>query len=195
MAVTTPASDFDLMQRVSSYDSKALEVLYNRYSPVLYTMIKKIVGDEKKAEDVLTDVFAIIWRNAGLFDFHSGGVYTWLITLAHNKAVDTIKRTRGSSMPEYTEQYERDVILPFISPQLDPLDLKTALTIKDGVETALNKLTDAQQYVIYLAYYEGLNQAEIAQRLNIPVATVKSKIKFALNNLRDNLLKGESNGG
>ena len=65
------------------------------------------------------------------------------------------------------------------------------MNLKDSIEVALNKLTDAQQFVIYLAYYEGLTEKEIATRLNIPFPTVKSKIKIALGNLKDNLIRGE----
>ena len=76
-----PSTDIELLQRVASHDSKALEALYNRYSSLLYTVIKKIVNDEAIAEEVLTDVFVIIWQKVNLFNFDSANVYTWLITL------------------------------------------------------------------------------------------------------------------
>ncbi len=188
-----PTSDIELMQRVASYDSKALEVLYNRYSSLLYTLVKKIVSDQELAEEVLSDVFVIIWRKVKKFDFKSGNVYTWLVTLSRNKAIDSLKRKRGDTGIEtYTEDYENNFIIPSLSPMIDVLDIQTALSIKDSIESALNNLTDAQQYVLYLAYYEGLTQKEIASKLNIPLPTVKSKIKVTLKNLRENLLKGES---
>ncbi|MHB8578647.1 MAG: RNA polymerase sigma factor [Ignavibacteriaceae bacterium] len=193
MAVSTSSTDLELLERVASYDSKALEALYNRYSPLLYTIIKKIVSEESIAENVLSDVFVIIWRKANLFDFHAANVYTWLVTLTRNKATDTIRRTRTEkSEKEYTESYEDEFIIPHLSKAIDPLDLKTALSLKDNVESALNSLTEAQQYVLYLAYYEGLTQKEIAAKLNIPFPTVKSKLKIALSNLKENLIKGDS---
>ncbi len=187
-----PSTDIELMQRVASNDSKALEALYNRYSSLLFTIIKKIVNNEKLAEEVLCDVFVIIWGKINLFNFETPNVYTWLITLSRNKAVDALKRSKpGEVLLEYDEEYENRYIIPQLSPEIDPLDIKTALNLKENVELALKKLTDAQQYVLYLAYYEGLTQIEIAERLNIPLPTVKSKIKLALSNLRDNLVKGE----
>lgn len=193
MPVNAPSTDIELMQRVAGYDSKALEALYNRYSSILYTVVKKIVTDEKLAEEVLTDIFVIIWRKINYFDFNTKNVYTWLITLARNKAVDTLRRTHeGENAEEYTEEFENKYIIPRLSHEIDALDLKTAAGIKGNVEKALNQLTDAQQYVIYLAYYEGLTEKEIASRLNIPVQTVKSKVKIALTNLKDNLIKGDS---
>ncbi len=193
MPLNANSTDIEVMQRVAAYDSKALEILYNRYSPILFTLIKKIASDAAFAEEILTEVFVIIWRKVNLFDIYSGNVYTWLITLARNKAVDMVRRTRKNlKMPEYTEEYEDKFIVPKLSKQIDALDLTTALSIKNSVESALNKLTDAQQYVIYLAYYEGLTQKEIAEKLNIPYVTVKSKIKIASVNLREFLLKGDS---
>jgi RNA polymerase sigma-70 factor (ECF subfamily) len=190
MPVNTTSTDSELMQKVHMNDSKALEALYNRYSPLLYTLIKKIVADEEVAKDVLSDIFVIIWRKIDLFDFNLNNVYTWIVTLTRNKAIDTIRRARNSSeMETYNDEYENTNIIPKLSPISDPLDIETATNIKDGIEAALNKLTGAQQFVINLAYYEGLTQKEIAERLKIPVPTVKSKIKIALSNLKENLIK------
>jgi len=180
------------MKRVSSYDSKALEILYNRYSPLLYTLIKKTVKEKELAEEILTEVFVIVWRKIQLFDVYKGNVYTWLVTLARNKVVDTLRRSRGSNLPEYNDEYEDEFIVPKLSKNIDPLDVKTALSIKDSFEVALNRLTDAQKYVLYLAFYEGFTQREIAEKLNIPYSTVKSKIKIASTNLKEFLLKGDS---
>lgn len=190
MSVNTTSTDSELMQRVHMNDSKALEALYNRYSPLLYTLIKKIVADEEVAKDVLSDVFVIIWRKIDLFDFNLNNVYTWIVTLTRNKAIDTLRRARNTSeMETYNDEYENTNIIPKLSPTSDPLDIEIATNIKDGIEAALNNLTGAQQFVINLAYYEGLTQKEIAERLKIPVPTVKSKIKIALSNLKDNLIK------
>lgn len=185
-------SDSELMQKVSQLDSRALEALYNRYSPILYTLVKKIVGDQKLAESVLVDVYVLIWTKIGFYNQDSGNAYCWLINLARNKAVDTLRRAKPDQFEnyEYTDEYENYFIIPRLSPEIDPLDLATALQIKGNIEEALHKLTDAQQYVIYLAYYEGLSQNEIAAKLKIPVQTVKSKVQIALTNLKDNLLKG-----
>ena len=194
MDLNVQMSDIELMQRVASYDSKALEVLYNRYSPLLYTLVKKIVVDEKLTEEVLSDIFVIIWRKVKLFDFNTGNVYTWLVFLARNKAVDVLKRTKPheTSIP-YSDEYENSFIIPGLSKEMDTIDIQTALSIKDNFEGALNSLTDAQQYVLYLAFYEGLTQNEIAKKLNLPLPTIKSKIATALRKLKDSLVKGEPN--
>lgn len=186
----TSLTDSEIMKRIANYDSRALETLYNRYSPILYTLIKKIVGDVQLSEEILIDVFVIIWRKINYYDLKNGDVYSWIITVARNKAIDTVRRSKHLIPVEYDDNYENFYIVPRLSPQIDDLDLKTAMSIKENIEKALNKLTDAQKYVLFLGYYEGLTQTEIAQHLRIPSQTVKSKIKFALSNLRDNLLKG-----
>ena len=185
-------SDIQIMSKVGDYDSKALEELYDRYSPILYSLIKKIVEDKTKAEEVLTDVFVIVWKCKDLSNISADNVYTWLITLTRHKAVDIKRRNeKPEGMPEYNDDYEDRFIIPRLSKSIDPLDLNKALSVKDNFEEALNKLTDAQNFVIYLAYYEGKTHSEIAKQLNIPVATVKSKIKLSLSNLKQNLVSGE----
>jgi RNA polymerase sigma-70 factor (ECF subfamily) len=186
-------TDLDIMKKVASYDSKALEALYNRYSTILYTLIKTIVADTALAEEVLSEVFVIIWRKVNHFDFDEGNVYTWLITLARNKAVDTIRvKKSGVETQPYSDEYENKHVLPALKPNGKSLELKDALDKTVKMQKAMEELTDAQQYVIHLAYFEGLTESEIAAKLNIPVSTVKSKIRIALTNLKENLSKGYS---
>jgi RNA polymerase sigma-70 factor (ECF subfamily) len=192
-AVDSTTSDLEIMKRVASYDSLALEALYNRYSTILYTLIKTIVSDQKFAEDILSDVFVIIWRKINHFDFEKGNVYTWLITLARNKAVDTIRMKKsGVETQPYSDEYEDKFILPLLKSNGKAVELRDALNKTVNMQKAMEDLTDAQQYVIHLAYFEGLTEGEIASKLNIPVSTVKSKIRIALTNLKENLSRGYS---
>jgi RNA polymerase sigma-70 factor (ECF subfamily) len=191
MSSETEYKDRELMQKVTAKDSKALEVLYNRYSPILFTLIQKIVGKKSKAEEILADVFVIIWKKNDQFDFNSMSVYVWLISLARNKAIDAVKRDNGESMDEYTEEYENKFILPQISKEIEQLELSDAFDKRDKMYSAMHKLTEAQQYVLSLAYFDGLTEAEIAQKLNIPVPTIKTKIRIALNSVSDNLAMEE----
>ena len=180
------------MMQVAGFDSSALEKLYDRYSTFLFTLINKTVSDEQLAEEILSDVFVIIWNRNDHFDFKANNVYTWLVTLAKNKAVDSLKRKKGtSSLPRYTSEYEIENIIPHLSTSAEPMDLNKVLSMKDKINDSFNKLTDAQQYVLNLAYYEGYNEQEIARELNIPLPTVKSKISIALSNLNKNLATEE----
>ncbi len=187
--VTGTSTDIQIVDKISSSDSKALEALYNRYASILFSTIKKIVSDERLAEEVLIEVFTIIWRKIDRFDAKSGSVFTWLVLLARNKAVDVIKRLRANnSLPDYSDDYEEEFIIPHLSPVIEQIDYRIASGLKVNVENALIRLTDAQQYVISLAFYEGLTEQEIADKLNIPLETVKSKIRTALTNFKTNLM-------
>lgn len=184
-------SDLQLMNKIAASDSKALEALYNRYSAIMYTLIKKIVQKENVAEEILTDIFAIIWKKIEYFNFTVGNVYTWLITLARNKAVDYLRRNRPINPvnDNYDDDYEDKYIIPQLSTDSESLTLEKALKSKIKIENALSKLTDAQKYVINMAYYDGYTQSGISEKLNIPIQTVKSKLQIALSNLNDNLIK------
>lgn len=194
MSTFSTLTDLELFKKVSSGDSRALEALYDRYSPVLYSLIKKIVVRDSAAEDILAEVFTIIWRKVEYFNFSGGDVYTWLIMLARNKAVDYIRRSHAVDplQDAYDDDYENNYIIPQLpavktSAPVNHLSLQKALEKRGYVENALSKLTDAQKYVIHLAFYEGYSQKAIAQKLNIPLLTIKSKLQIALNNLKDNL--------
>ena len=183
MADSNSLTDAEIMLKVAGYDSKALEQLYDRYAPILYTLIKKIVTDKDTAEEILSEVFVTVWRQIDQFHFKTNNVYTWLITLARNKAIDVLNRNNGKLLPEYTEDYEREHIIPKLSPEIEALELADVLNKKDKIEKALGSLTDAQKYVLELSYYGGMDQGEIAGKLNIPTMTVKSKLQVAFGNL------------
>lgn len=185
-------SDKEIILKVAGNDSKALEELYDRYSPVVFTLINKIVQDKSAAEELLSDIFVIIWQKNSLFDSEAGNVYTWMINLARNKAIDFVKRNRNlEEMEEYSDEYENENIIPHLSSLAEPMDLDKVLSMKDKINDSFNKLTEAQQYVLNLAYYKGYNKEEIARELNIPLPTVKIKISLALGNLNKNVAAEE----
>ncbi len=187
MAESNSISDAEIMLKIAGYDSKALEQLYDRYAPLLYTLIKKIVADKEASEETLSDVFVIVWRQIDQFDFKTNNVYTWLVTLARNKAIDVMNRRGEKSLPEYSDDYERIYILPNLSPEIQPMELEDVVNSKAKMEKAFGSLTDAQKYVLELSYYEGLDQQEIANKLKIPTVTVKSKLQVAIGNLMQKL--------
>ncbi|MDP4117390.1 MAG: sigma-70 family RNA polymerase sigma factor [Bacteroidota bacterium] len=179
-------NDLELIKGAANNNIQAFSALYDKYAPLLYTLIKKIVSDKETANKVLEDVFLIIWSKAEKFNFNSGNVYTWMATLAKNKAIDQIRRSSNKITEPYTEEYENICIIPLLSPLIESQSYENALVNAGKIENALYCLTEAQQITFYIAYYEGLTEAEIASRLNIPVQTVKMKIQTILNNLKEN---------
>ena len=185
----TQIADIELFQKISNRDSKALESLYDRYSPVLYTLVKRIVVDKGVAEEILADIFVIIWQKSSMFDINSGNLYSWLINLSRNKALDFIGRERSLITEEYNDEYENKFVIPILSSLIPSNDLDKTFNNREKIYSAVHSLTEAQQYVLSLAYYDGLTESEIAKKLNIPLLTVKSKIRVALNSVKENLVK------
>ena len=185
----TELTDIELIQRITNRDSKALESLYNRYSPVLYTLVKRIVVDKEKSEEILADIFVIIWQKSSMFDVNSNNLYCWLINISRNKALDFVRREKSLITDEYNDEYENAVILPNISTLIPSNNLDGTFNSREKIYSAFHSLTDAQQYVLSLAYYDGLSESEIAAKLNIPLLTVKSKIRVALNSVKEVLAK------
>ena len=183
-------SDIELVREISKFESRALEELYDRYSSLLYTIIKKIAPDEPTADQILIELFVIVWRKTANLEASTQNVFSWLVSLARNKAVDSLRRSRGMSETSqlYTDEYEDYYILPSFSPEMDNLDFNTAFSLKPKIEKSLSKLTDTQKYVLHLAYYEGFTIDEIADKLNVPLETVRNKIMTALFSLRDHLV-------
>lgn len=188
----TKLTDIELIQRISNRDSKALEALYDRYSPVLYTLVKKIVNDKSKAEEVIAEIFIIIWQKSSKFDVSSNNLYAWLINFSRNKALDFIRREKLLIVDEYNDEYEDKFIFPNLSNFIPPNDLEKTFNRRDKIYNAFHNLTEAQQYVLSLAYYDGLSESDIAKKLNIPLLTVKSKIRVALNSVKETLGKEEN---
>jgi RNA polymerase sigma-70 factor (ECF subfamily) len=173
-----PLTDGELLSNAAMQDMQALEQLYARYSSVLYSLIKKIVTDKETAENILIEVFLIIWKR--IEDFEKDNVFTSLVLLARNKAIDSLKRQQGNSeLADYDEDYERFSILPNLSNKIKPLKLQDAQKIKYEIGEMIEGLTDAQRYVLSLFYFEGLNETEISLKLKIPLPTVKSKLQVA----------------
>jgi RNA polymerase sigma-70 factor (ECF subfamily) len=182
-------TDAEIMLKIAGYDSKALELLYDRYTPLLYTLIKRIIPDKETAEEVLSEIFVIIWRQIDQIDFKSSNVYTWMVTLARNKAIDVKNRNIGKVTEEYTVDYEKEKILPKLSREIESVELEDVLGMKEKIEGAIKSLTDAQRYVMELSYYEGVDEIGIAEKLKIPSSTVKSKLQVAIGNLMKKISK------
>jgi RNA polymerase sigma-70 factor (ECF subfamily) len=174
-------TDAELLLKVADHDTVAFEQLYDRYSSPLYSLIKKIVIEKEVAEKILREVFIIVWKRIDDFAFETDNVYTWLVLLARNKALDVLKRRRGNTvLPEYDEEFERFNIIPNISKEIKTIRLDDALKVKNDLGEIISGLTDAQRYVLSLFYFDGLSESEVAEKLKIPVPTVKSKLQVAV---------------
>lgn len=181
-------SDNELLSAVSRGDEQALAFIYDRYRLILFGLILRILHDRQEAEDVLQETFLQVWRRAADFDATRGRVFTWLVTIARSRALDRL-RTLGSRA-RTAEQVVAH------SPQDQAGDAaKEAVKSEQGkiVRQALTELPEEQKRTLFLAYFEGLTQSEIAARLGDPLGTVKTRMRAGLMKLRE-VLRQDSRG-
>jgi len=188
-AAGSQAEDVESLRLVVSGDQAAAAGLYDRHSRGLYSLILRIVGDEGEAEDVLQEVFVQAFRQAGRYDASRGVVAAWLLMMARSRAIDRLRARRTRVEGRTGEvQVLNDV------PDSQP-DVASAMLGEEQtrlVRQALDELPLLQRMAIELAYYEGLSHSEIAQRLEQPLGTVKTRIRLGLLKLRDVLAEGQA---
>jgi RNA polymerase sigma-70 factor (ECF subfamily) len=173
--------DIQLLQRIAERDSRSFQELYRKYSGLLFSAISNVLNDHHDAEDVMQEVLVQIWNKAHLYEPRKGKPLTWLTTMARNRAIDRIRaKQRRSRLNDEFEVENKSVQPEFETSGRDVLQDKERDTILRG---AVNKLTDDQKEAIHLAYFSGLTQAEVAERLREPLGTVKARIRRGVNRL------------
>jgi RNA polymerase sigma-70 factor (ECF subfamily) len=173
----------ECMERIAARDAKALEALYDRYSRVLYAVILSIVKRKEDAEEILGDIFFQVWEKAGSYDGGKGSVYGWLLALARNRSIDRL-RSKGykQGRQEDSETGEMD---GFVNNGLDnPLDKAELSQRMERVKAAMEKISPDQRRVIESAYFEGWSQSEVAERLGLPLGTVKTRMRDGMKHLQ-----------
>lgn len=176
-----------LIARLRERDPEAMAELYDRYGRIVFAVIVRIVRDRAIAEDLVQESFLRVWNRVAAFDAARGTLGPWLLTVARNQALDYIRSQEGRTWSTMmTADTERPRMFSDVEAQLlESVQL-------DRVRSALNKLTDHQRQVIELAYFEGLSQSEMAERIQQPLGTVKTWMRSALRILRDELTAGAS---
>lgn len=182
----TALRDEELMDRLASRDLGAFEALYDRYGDLVYSVSLRVVGDTYVAEDVTQDVFLRVWRRPDQFDLRRGRFVTWLLSVARNRSIDQrrsqSRRMRHEAMPPSNEE-EEDVI-PSDDDRDDPALATVLADERAAVRTALEVLPPEQKLAIQLAYFGGLTQQEIANKLGQPLGTVKTRIRLGMQKMR-----------
>jgi RNA polymerase sigma-70 factor, ECF subfamily len=178
--------DLLLMTKVAGRDQSAFEQLYDRYSGVVYTMVVRIVKTPEVAEDLLQEIFLAIWNKSSSFSAARGSVYTWIMTLARNRSFDFLKSKVHASRSAGVDE-EAVINLPDVSHLADPLNAAISSEYEGCMREGLALLTKEQRTIIELSYYEGYTQAQIAERLGLPLGTVKTWMRQALMTLRSHL--------
>jgi len=175
--------EINLIQRVSAGDRGAFEKLYERFSGVLYATAFKVLNEAEAAADVLQDVFIQIWDKAAMYDPERGKPLTWAVTLTRNKAIDRLRSAQRRQRLNDEVEKEAEIFEQFNDQEsMGDVDLGERSQI---VRQAVLKLSKDQRQAIEMAFFSGLTQAEIAERLDQPLGTVKARIRRGMMKLRD----------
>jgi RNA polymerase sigma-70 factor, ECF subfamily len=173
-------TDGELIERVGDGDRDAFDELYRRYARSVLGLALRRLGDRGRAEDALQDAFAAVWRSARTYDAERGTGGAWLYTVARNSVVDTARR-RPEPVAEPAERPDEGA---------GPAEQAEASWLSWRVHRAIEELPERERPVIELAYWGGLSQSEIAEFLQVPLGTVKTRTRSALARLAD-VLDGE----
>jgi RNA polymerase sigma-70 factor, ECF subfamily len=171
----TPQAEQELMGRLTSGDEDAIRTIYARFSRPVFGMGLRILGTPEAAEELTQDVFVAAWRKAGRYDAARGRLSTWLMAIAHNLAVDRLRRTAGRT-PVATASLE-ELVAVGTSEEEDILD-------RESVRRVLADLTARERRLLFLAYFRGWTAREIAETDGIPLGTVKTRLRSTLIKLR-----------
>lgn len=176
--------DEALVERMSAGEVEALEVLYDRYARPVFSFAVRIVGDALVAEEVLQEAFLRAWQQAGRFELAKGSFASWLLSITHNLAIDEVRRRQRR--PQRADLVDiADVLRGEADASADVEEAAEAAELRERIRHAMGTLPPAQQRVIELAYFGGLTQREIAALLNEPLGTVKTRMRLAMQKLRD----------
>jgi RNA polymerase sigma-70 factor (ECF subfamily) len=169
------------MRRVAEGDARAFAELYDRHARPVFSLVLRIVIDHDEAQDLVQEVFAQAWTQAGRYDAARGPVSAWLLTIARSRAIDRLRSRRGrSAMVAADPSQVADVRDPAASQETEVLNAEQLARLRG----AIAELPLLQRLALELAYFEGLSHTEVAERLEEPLGTVKTRIRAALQRLR-----------
>lgn len=180
------------MAQLAAGEVWVMEVLYDRYARLVFSMVLKILHDQELAEDIVQEVFVRVWRGADSFHAARGNFISWLLGIAHHRAIDELRR-QGSRSRHAVIVDDEDVLQSVPHPGDGPAEMAWITQQRQAVRTAMQQLPAEQRQTIELAYFGGLTQREIAAHTGTPLGTVKTRMRLALQKLRD-LLESEGMG-
>ena len=182
-------TDEELLTAVADRDPDGVAVLFDRYGGIAFGMALKVLTDRGAAEDVVQEAFLSIWKQAASYDTSRGSARTWLLTVVRNRAVDRLRSSRSRvSRDQPIEGMENELGVPDVWAEVSVnLD-------RESIQSALAELQGEQRQVIELAYFSGLTHVEIADKLAVPLGTVKGRMRIGLRKMRALLDPGELAG-
>jgi RNA polymerase sigma-70 factor (ECF subfamily) len=180
-------ADEELMPLVGRKDPEAFEVLYDRHGGAAYSVAYRIVGDRAAAEEVTQEAFISVWRSGARFDAGRGSVRSWLLSVVRNRAIDFLRSKAGKAPKlDFDDDSALEQRPAAERTEEEALRRETAVEVRG----ALGKLPGEQSKVIELAYFGGFSHSEIAEMLQLPMGTVKGRMRLGLEKIRGELAEG-----
>lgn len=178
------SSDADLMAALAAGNAAAMEVLYDRFNRPVFSFAYRMVGDRNHAEDVMQEVFLRAWRRAARFSETRGTLISWLLSITHNLAIDELRKVQRR--PQKADSAEPELLMASLRDTGESIE-EIAIGSEYGqiVREVLAEIPDAQRVVLELGYFRGMTQREIAEHLDTPLGTVKTRMRLALQKLQD----------
>jgi RNA polymerase sigma-70 factor (ECF subfamily) len=180
------ASDADLMAHLAAGNPAAMDLLYDRYNRPVYSFAYRMLGDQEHAEDLLQEVFLRAWRRGSRFTETRGSLISWLLSITHNMAIDELRKQQRR--PRKADSPEPDMLLASIQDSAEPVESQAILADRQRIiRNALVDLPGPQRQVLELAYFNGLTQREIAEQLDTPLGTIKTRMRLGLRKLQESI--------
>ena len=177
-----PVTQDQLLARVAQGDQAAFAALYDQIAPRVLGLVRRLLRDHAQSEEVTQEIFLEIWQTATRYDSTKGGASTWIMTMAHRRAVDRVRASQSSrdrdtkiGIRDYDAAY--DNVAETVQTRVE----------HERVEKAMLRLTDLQRQAVSLAYYGGYSHSEVATLLSVPIGTVKTRLRDGMIRLRDEL--------
>ncbi len=174
--LAVPTTQEQIIQLLKSQDRKAMAMLYDKYGEALYGVVIRIVSSRELAQQVMQDTFLKVWRNGVTYDEKKGRLFTWMLNIARNTAIDATR----------TAHYRKSLITDKIENAYHLIDEESFNPDTVGLKEAVQKLDVKYKDLINLIYFSGYTQKDVAEQTNLPIGTVKTRIRSAILALRKN---------
>ena len=182
----TEARDRDLVHRIEHGEEEAFRGLFRRYAPSALSLARRVARQPYLAEEIVQEAFLAVWRNPGGYDQGRGSVKSWLMGMVHHRAVDAVRREE--SQRRRAEEAQANDVVVVDDPAESVVEALGVPEERNAVRAALEELPPEQRRVIELMYFEGASQSKIAERLGLPLGTVKSRTLLGMRRLRAALI-------
>jgi RNA polymerase sigma-70 factor (ECF subfamily) len=185
--MTSSANPSAILPAIAAGDAVAVAELYDRHGSTLYGLLLKILGDRSDAQEVLQETFVTAWRRAGDYDPGRGSEIAWLVSIGRNRAIDRLRSRNLRAVREDEAGREIPIAGPSVVSSGDAERQAILGQLRTRMRSALTELPEAQQTVLELAYFQGMSQSEIAEKLGEPLGTIKTRTQLAMKKLREKL--------